>query len=158
MNLKPTFDVCKRVVEIPTIIVDQIVIGENHPRNAVFIQWFGEAVRLTENFQFLFELCIEPNNIHWMGHPEEFKVVFLGQIKNWPKPEVSQKIADEIAEGNLEQTVAWLCSHHYQQRYESGIGPGSFTVPVVLLGDPNIGLISPKTYQNLEALKEDSTS
>lgn len=143
----PAHSVCKANVALPTIR-----FGERHYYEkrvtGIYVQWFGDPT----SDQFLFDVCSKVDDVHWMNDPEKFQVVFLGKVGDWPRREVAQKVADQVTEGKLDAWVIWVCSHHYHVRHSNGEGPGSFLTSIVLLGDPNVGVISPQKYVNLEAL------
>ena len=116
---------CETLVEVPTIVVLPPFGEQTQP--SVCVQWFGKAEddRMPEGSQFNFQLMVAHDNINWFGHPERFRVAFLGQVKDWPKPEAAQATADAITEGNLEGWVIWVVSSIAGMKYESGIGPAS---------------------------------
>jgi hypothetical protein len=152
-EIKPQHKICETSVEAPTISVTNIgPEGEEVP--TVCVQWFGETRHaLPKKPQFLFSVLSKPDAIQWMGHPELFKVAFLGQVKDWPNPSVAQAVADLMTDGDLKGWVIYLCSHHYHQQYPQGTGPGSFAMAIALLGDPNVGVITPQSFTNLDVLK-----
>lgn len=152
-EIEPLHKICDTNVEAPTIVVvDMGPEGEEVP--TVCVQWFGETKHiLPKKPQFLFSILSEPDAIQWMGHPELFKVAFLGKVKNWPNPSAAQAVADLATEGSLNSWVIYLCSHHYHQQFPQGIGPGSFVMTLALLGDPNVGVITPQSFTNLDVLQ-----
>jgi len=164
--IQPQHRICDFNVEIPTVhLVNKIRIDATntaHPKqtsNAIEmnIQWFGQAeVLLPEKSQFLFLVLADPEGIEWMGHPERFRVVFLDQVKNWPKPEKARITAEAIANGDMEAWIAWLVSSFIGMRHSDGIGPASYAVPVVLLADGNCGIITPQPYTNMKVLEEEN--
>jgi hypothetical protein len=144
--------VCKSNVETPTIVFGERTF-EDGKTSGVYFQWFGVVNRIPTQKQFLFPISMGIDNSMWMGHPEEFKIVFIDQVKNWPSPEMARRVANVATDGDLEASIIWACGHHYHQQYPEGIGPASFLIPIALLGDPNVGVISPGTFCNME-LKE----
>jgi len=120
------------------------------------IQWFGQAeVPLPEESQFLFPVLTDDKAIEWVGKPNRFRVVFLGQIKDWPKPETIQSMV-EAMKGDLETWIVWLVSSIVGMEHSDGIGPASYAVKIALLGDGNCGIITPKPYTNMEVLAEEN--
>ncbi len=140
-------------VGVPTIVVEPPEQEEYQPRLAV--QWFGEADVDISKFQFRFPVSLSFNNPGWMGHPEKFKVVLLGQVKDWPKPEARDAVAKTV-QGTLDTWILWVTSSHYTQQYESGEGPACFMIPFkVLLADPDCGVITPRKYCDLTVLQRE---
>jgi len=147
----PQHEICRKNVDFPIILF----VNKDKETKKVSIQWFGEAnKKLQKGSQFLFDIVLNPDEeLLWWDHPEWFNVVFLGQIRNWPNSLVAQQIANNIDDGNLNRWVVWVCNHKVQMKYQHSIGPQSFLAKLVLLGDPNVGVITPQPYQNFEVLK-----
>jgi len=144
-RVMPDHKVCKRNVAVPTILVEPFKPGGE---NQVFVQWFGEAngIDLGER-QFRFDVPISVDSVHWMGHPEIFKIIMLGQVKDWPKKEAVQEIAQGVTKGDLDAYILWVVSTHFQIENDSGPGPSTFVVWMnIMLGDPNCGIIRPRGY------------
>jgi len=123
----------------------------------VFVQWFGEADGGdVTNLQFRFPVPLSPDHAMWMNHPEKFKVILVGQVKDWPKPSAQEAVAAS-AKGTLETWILWICSSHYTVQHSNGPGPACCVVPLTaMLGDPNVGVITPRKYCDLSVLKEES--
>lgn len=133
-------------VAVPTVV----------PYPPMHIRWFGQAeVPLPEESQFLFPVLADDKAIEWFGKPNRFRIVFLGQIKDWPKPEAIQLMV-EAMKGDLETWIVWLVSSIVGMEHSDGIGPASYAVKIALLGDGNCGIITPKPYTNMEVLAEEN--
>lgn len=144
---------CKEIVEVPTISV--VKLGEQKTGTLV-VQWWGEADRLQEESQFLFPIIADPDAIHWMNHPEWFRVAFLGQVKDWPSPKALPSIA-QLVKGNVERWVILLTSSHIGVNFSNGfVGPAAYVCQVVLLLDPVVGLVTPRPYCNPKVLLEET--
>ncbi len=159
--VKPQHEMCIIKTDSPMVVVKQMIDARDpgHPKQenpTMNIQWFGRAkVRLPEDSQFLFPVLTNPDSIEWIHKPQLFRVVFLGQIKDWPKPEAVQSMI-EAFRGNNETWIAWLVSSIVGMQHSDGIGPASFAVKVALLGDGNCGIITPQPYTNMEVLAEEN--
>ncbi|MBX4198749.1 hypothetical protein KW800_00500 [Candidatus Parcubacteria bacterium] len=140
-DFPPAFEVCKDNVDKPTILV-----RDERGRPEVTIQWFGEAKKYDlGDRQFLFPLPTTPDNVQWFGHPEQFQVAYLDQVKNWPAPQAVSMIAPNYT-GGVEAWVFMVSSSLYSRRMEGGLRAACFMGEVALLGDPNVGLISPRRF------------
>jgi hypothetical protein len=155
IKLTPQHRVCSRNVEVPTILVEPFNPEEGGELE-IFVQWFGESESVNlDGMQFRFPVPSSPDSICWMNHPEIFKVIMFGQVKDWPKKEVVQTVADTVAKGDLEAWIIWLTSSHYSTRTPSGVGPACFIIPMtVVLGD-SFGIIKPKSYCDMSVLEEE---
>ncbi len=158
--VQPQHKICISNVDVPTVVLTHIIDATNpsHPKQkepTMSIQWFGQAgVRLPESSQFLFTLLTDPQSIEWWKNPQSFRVVFLGQIKDWPKIESIQKMVEAF--GDKETWIVWLVSSIIGMKHSDGIGPASYAVKVALLGDGNCGIITPQLYTNMGVLEEEN--
>ncbi len=144
-------------VTIPTIRVVPKLRDEG---KEVVVQWFGrsealgwmvqsfgdEASKVFEAAQFHFPVHVAVDNIRWMGEPEEFQVIFIGQLKDWPNEEA-------ISHFKLppETWMLYITATHYTVRQPDGnTGPPMFAIPLtIMLVDRVYGVITPKPYQDL---------
>ena len=153
---KPNRKICENDVKVPTIIVDPLRKGdENWP----FVQWFADIspigsknlelwngiAKRFQAMQFRFPVVIHPDDEVWMGRPELFKVVLLGQGKDLrgrsaaPHP------------GKDDDWVVWLVSSHYGRKTENGEVPISFTSSLgIMPSHKTHGLITPRKYYDPE--------
>jgi len=160
--IQPQHKICNFNVDMPTVFPDDEIdrTDASCPKwksKAINIQWFGQAnVQLPEKSQFLFPVLADPKGIEWMGHPETFRVVFLDQVKNWPKPENALITAKTVAKGDMEAWIVWLVSSFIGIRHSDGVGPASYAMPIVLLADGDCGIITPQPYTNMRALAEEN--
>lgn len=149
-QLRPQHKVWEPNVEVPTVFVDA---------NQVFFQWFGKVdlkplmqqfgdgvAKVFGQMQFRFPISAPPGDMHWMGHPELFQVIFVDQAKNWPN---KNAIA---AFGNPEKWLLWVTSTHYM--LGTG-GPLCFAIDLnVMLADNLYGIIEPRPYCDIEVLEK----
>lgn len=144
----PLHKIHKPNVEFPTVFRGS---GESH---LLEVQWFGEAdgelppnVTIPEGSQFRFPIRIDPDDLALFGDPEQFFVPFLGKAKDWLSREAAQKIIDGPGEGDSDCWLVWLLNA--QVGMDFGGNPASPIAKIVLLGDPNCGVIVPKLFANL---------
>lgn len=139
--LRPAHSVCERKVEVPTISVE-----EKDGRRTVVVQWFGKAssAELKKDDQFLFPFTTGVDAIQWFGHPEQFRVSFLGQIKNWPNPEAIPQLLEGFK--SEDAWVFMVASSLYSRKTQRGVVCACFMGAIVMLGDPNVGVITPVPF------------
>lgn len=151
-------------VEVPTIIVEPPYEG-GEPE--VFVQWFAEFSKIESlkrkhgdtfserlrQMQFSFPVPIPVDDVHWMGHPEYFKVILLGQLKDWP---------DEVAEisksGSPDSWILWVTSSYYGGPTSGGDNSQAcFYIPLksIVLADETLGLITPRKYCDVAVLDQE---
>lgn len=152
----PVHKVCESNVAVPTIVrVNMGPEGEEKP--TLCVQWFGDPerpllpnVKIPDGSQFLFSLMVDPDDLNFFGDPAKLRVVFLGKIKDWLKPEAVQAMIDGPGKGNPDAPMIWLLnpqrivSHSGERK-----GPASPLVPIALLGDPNCGVIAPRLFSDI---------
>lgn len=146
--VQPQHRICMQEwnVAVPTMVLDP----------PIHIRWFGQAeVLLPKDSQFLFPVLADEEAIEWFGKPDRFRVVFLGQIKDWPRPEAIQLMV-EAMKGDPETWIGWLVSSFIGMEHSDGIGPASYAVKIALLADGNCGIITPRPYTNMEVLAEEN--
>lgn len=145
VQIRPQHKVCQKNVEVPTILVEPFN-PDGDPE--VFVQWFGEAQGIDlGGIQFRFPVPVSTNALRWMGHPELFKVILFGQVKDWPKKEAIRAIVDLVAKGSLNAWILWVTSYHYGTQHSDGPGPACFVVPMtVMLADGVCGVVTPRKY------------
>lgn len=155
----PGHKICEKNVEVPTIsLLDIGPPGKEKP--TLCVQWFGETEKplvprvlpIPEGSQFLFPLMAKPNDVCFFGEPEKFYVVFLDQVKFWLEPMAVQSMMNGPGGGDPDTWIIWLMNS--QVGMDFGGYPASPAVKIVLLGDPNCGVIYPRSYRNLEARDE----
>lgn len=144
-TLCPMHETAKNIVSVPTVVDYELTFGEKKLRSA-FVQWFGQCDGPNElpNEQFFFDMCVEPDDPIWMDKLSSFRVVFIGQIMHWPKPEFVGRLI-QMMRGSAETDIVWLLS---PVCVEPG-RPSSPSMKIVALGDPNFGVIRPKLYSDL---------
>lgn len=154
MKPKPMHEIATTNVEVPTVSV-RTLKGDGASREAICIQWFGTAeLQLPNGAQFYFEPLTDKNSPRWYGEPEAFKVAFIGPVRDWPRREVVQQVADSMTEGNLDGYVAWFVSGKFPEPHPTAVlVVASIATRVVLLGDPNVGVIRPLSYDGAAELK-----
>jgi len=144
----PLHKIHKPNVDFPTVFRGD---GESH---LLEVQWFGEAdgemppnVTIPEGSQFRFPIRIDPDDIALFGNPEQFFVPFLGKAKDWLSPETAQKIIDGPAGGDPNCLLVWILNVQVGMDFDGN--PASPIARIVLLGDPNCGVIIPKLFADL---------
>lgn len=144
-----TFD---ELVLVPTIKVAEVIPGR--PKEVV-VQWFGETKsRHFDTFQFQFPVGLPVDNMNWLGHPEEFLVVFIGKICEWPKAEAVAEIAERVGQGDAEARVLWVTTSYYVLGSGNDLRAPTFIIPLnVMLADSIYGIITPRQFCDLEALE-----
>jgi len=156
-TVRPQQKVCETKVDVPTILVEPFREGD---KPEVFVQWFGESsagVNLGE-MQFRFPLGTSTDSHYWMGRPELCKIIMLGKVKDWPKPEVAQEIADTVTQGNLDALIVFIVATHYTMRRGDG-SPGApcFVFELkILLADGVCGVITPQPYCDMLVLDREN--
>ncbi len=153
--------ICEVQVAVPTIRLQARGLGYPHRppefegQEEIVVQWFGEAKNgELKNLQFAFLLQTQLDAIQWLGHPEWYRVVMLGTLKNWPNPKAVKHFLEQGL--GLDSVVVYVVTA--QIGLDDGHGgsrPSAMLVPVVGLGDPNHGVIFPREYANWEVPKEE---
>jgi hypothetical protein len=130
----------------------------------IVVQWYGQSHRLPGGVsQFFFPLWVPKNDIQFTMLSEFFRVPFLAPAKSWPAAdEVVQMMIDGPAEGDPDCFLIWAINpaitmrgeeivprNSRQRTLEEGDRPHSPCAKVVLLGDPNVGVIAPKAHIDL---------
>jgi hypothetical protein len=128
---------------------------------SVLLQWYGNPTGLDylggdqaaaeqafNESQFHFPVTSDIYATHWMGHPERFRVVSIGQVKDWPNPSVQELL------GNPEDWIVYIASTHYKVSHPSGQDvPKCLLIPLrIFLADQVYGVITPKKYQGPPAV------
>lgn len=144
----PLHKIYRPNVEFPTVFHGN---GNSH---LLEVQWFGEAdgemppnVTIPERSQFRFPIRINPDDLALFGDPEQFFVPFLGKARDWLSPEAAQMIIDGPGEGNPDCWLVWILNA--QVGMDFGGNPASPIANIILLGDPNCGVIVPKRFADL---------
>lgn len=143
-KVRPQHQVAENQVSVPTIVETELNAGDAKLRS-IFVQWFGETdgpLKLNGE-QFFFDTMLRPDDPLWRGKHQTFRVVFLGPIKNWPKPSAIPALK-RMAKGNEDANIVWLLSPLANPADPSM--PLSPSMQVVLLGDPNYGVIRPRPF------------
>ena len=158
-TVAPAHEMMTPIVRVPTISVRERGNGDEK-RNKVCIQWFGEAnCVLPNDAQFLFESTASPEAPHWCDEPEAFKVIFIGPVRKWPRQDIVQQVADIVANGDLDRSIVWMVSSKFPQHHPTATyAPASLMTPVVLLGDPDCGIIRPRHYCDMEVLASENAA
>lgn len=128
---------------------------ESSQRLQVAVQWFGEAegTDLGER-QFLFTLSVRFDHPCWMGHPEKFRVIFLGPVGRWTNPRAVPDLVRDVTAGNPDGLVLWVASSHYTTLHSNGEGPACFALHFnILLADGVVGVIRPRFYLDMSVLE-----
>lgn len=144
-------------VSVPTIVGRLALTGNGDVQ--LCVQWFGQSDNLeslaaeygrvvTQAFnkaQFLFPILLKANNTIWMGHPERFEVISIGQIKDWPNQNVIPQLGDP------EEWLLYISATHYKTAGSNGIEHPAFAIPLsVWIADGIYGVIKPQKYTAYE--------
>jgi len=153
VKVTPEHGVCRINVAIPTLLVEPFRPGDE--RLEVFVQWFGESECADlEGMQFRFPVPCPPHATQWMGHPELFKVIMIGQVKDWPNKEGVNAVAATI-KGSIDSWILFVVSSHFTMEHDSGDGPVCFMVPMTItLADGSCGIIQPKKFCDMSILND----
>jgi hypothetical protein len=136
--------VAENSVSVPTIVDTELCTGDTKLRS-VFVQWFGEvdgSLKL-DGEQFFFDTMCRPDDLLWQNNLQTFRVVFLGPIENWPQPNAIPALM-RMANGDENTNIVWLLSPLANPVDPNK--PSSPSMPIVLLGDPNYGVIRPRPF------------
>ena len=135
----------KEKVPYPKVLLEDL-LPEPEPKEKepiVFIQWGGDYEPSNIcGWQFRFPVCCSAKKIKL--EPDKFRVVYLGQIKQWQ--EESMRAEALLAFKEKEKYIVYLISSHFPVQYKNGLEPTSFIAEVMLIGDPNVGAIKPEFY------------
>lgn len=150
----PITEVCERPVTIPTV-TGTFILEHDRRVKIPAVQWFGQADEMVDGLQFAFPINIP----EWArdlsilaARPDWYKVAFLGQIKDWSIPDVAEELAQSMANGDADAWIAWLLAPgHASIEQPQGL---SDAVQLVLSADPNVNIISPQPYVNLNVVDE----
>lgn len=160
-RVKQQRKICEVDVEVPTIIIEPFFKG-GKPR--IFVQWFAEFsptvsvkhelweafVKKFQRMQFRFPALVSLDDSCWMGRPDLFKVVLLGQVQDL------RNRATVLRLGKDDDWILWVVSSHYGMKTQYGEGPASFYIPLkIMLGDQVRGLITPKKYYDSAVIDQE---
>jgi hypothetical protein len=139
--IDPVHKICTEKVFRPKIRMEKILDDET-----VVVQWTGDYHQ--ENiFEYQFNFPIAASLEKYKNDMSSLYVIFIGQIKYWPDQRQVASMAKNFDDSKMEKCIVYLMSANHAQEYGDGsIGPASFIVEVVLLGDPNVGVIRPRRY------------
>lgn len=136
-------------VQRPTIVEDVATRETDElkiPR--VCIQWGGRTRHrlIDSDFQFRFELFgIGTESPVWLVSPHRYQVLFVGRVSEWPILE-TKPLAIRTCKGK-DGVVVWVGCLNPNSFKASG-----FATQIVCLGNPNVGAIEPRCYENIQAL------
>ncbi len=140
----PAHPICPVQVAIPTLRRQRI--SESDGQETIVVQWFGESESGELNdLQFAFPLLSDPDAIQWFGHPEWFRVVMLGSLKNWPNPRGLEMFLEQGL--SLDSIVLYVITSQIgMDDGHGGVQPAAHLTTVAFLGDPLYGVIAPREY------------
>jgi hypothetical protein len=155
-KVPPEHPICETLVEVPTVRIQ--ARGLNYPhrpsefegQEEIVVQWYGDNNRgelKDRNLQFAFPLMSKPDAIQWFGHPEWYRTVMLGPLKNWPNKD---GLAMLIQGGRKPDSVVIyvITSQIGLDDGKGGTRPSALMTEVICLGDPTFGVIHPREYTN----------
>ncbi|MHB8709953.1 MAG: hypothetical protein ACYC6X_00100 [Minisyncoccota bacterium] len=157
-RVKPRRKICEINVEVPTIIIEPFFKGG---KSMIFVQWFAEFssivptkhkfldtfVKKFQRMQFRFPVLVSLKDECWMGRPDLFRVVMLGQISDllWETgvPDSYEK----------DDWISSVVSSHYGVKTRDWEGPVSFEIPLKVMSiDQVCCRITPKKYYDTTVL------
>lgn len=150
-NLPPAHETYTPWVNEPTLSVFN---GEHDGRRfrKTVMQWFGETEGdppLPQEYQFKFDLSTPPVEIPFSGHPELYRISFLGPVRDWPNPEAVPTLTENLTHGDEEGLAMMIVSGAYPIDYQHQVYATIYALPfTVLLADPYYGVIRPKPFRN----------
>lgn len=123
-----------------------IYTDEFNGQEVVVVHWYDEERKK----QHAFHLCISPRQIEqqFAADVESFRVIFLGQVKDFPKEsQFYYKIAEKF-QGKNEKLIVFAAGSAGLGLDEGGFAiPVHFAVEVIIIGSEG-RLIRPETYSN----------
>src|SRR3989344_3946204 len=137
---QPLHQICKENVGKPTLLRRKENDGVE-----VSLQWFGESESFDlSGMQFHFPINTEIATLFFK--PENFEVIMIGPIKNWPNKEAIPHLVEQV--GGEDVIIIYFISS------EIGVDGGNGqTVPAagilplrIMLADDNCGIIKPKEF------------
>lgn len=146
-NFRPSLATTEPSITTPVLIAGQDLDGSP----IIFLQWFGscysgfgifgegqgQAEKAFKEAQFRFPIHSDPNGVYWMGHPENFQVVSIGQAKDWPNQQAAS------AFGDPETWILYVASTFFRINDQ----PAAYVVPLqIFLADPLYGVIMPAKF------------
>lgn len=135
----PMHKPCSNDVSDPRVSIKSI-----NGKDTMMLQWIGDYEPLNMlRYQFEFPILHELEK--WRNQIDSFRVPFVGELSRWPDPEQQASMIDHF-DGKEDTFVAQLMSPKFEHQYDSGPGPISFVAGLVLLGDPNVGIIKPSYF------------
>ncbi len=163
---RPAFETSEIKVKAPTIIVE--APSKNGERE-IFVQWFAEFswvgvesmeqerrnafLERFQQMQLLFPVPLSSTDDSWIGHPEWFQVILLGQLKDWPT-----RVVDRPEVDDLDIWVLLVISSRYGGvTVSGGDEPACFYIPFTdpWPTDPTLGAITPRKYCNTTVLAKE---
>jgi hypothetical protein len=155
--------VCETLVEVPTVRIQPRGLNyrdrppEFEGQEEIVVQWYGDNDRgelKDRNMQFAFPLTSKPDAVQWFGHPEWYRTVLLGPLKNWPNKDAIPMV---IRQGKtLDSTVLYVITSKIGlDDGRGGTKPSALMTEVVCLGDPTFGVIRPREYTNMAVSDEE---
>ncbi len=104
----------------------------------LFFAFKTAAERTFAEAQFHFPVHPNPDALEWMGHPEHFRVEFIGQIVGFPNPTAIREV------GPSETWIVMVSSTHFTVGRDT---PLCLVCPLrVFLAEKLYGVIMPKKY------------
>jgi len=107
--------------------------------------------------QFRFPVPLKPSAPEWLGYPTSFRVILLGQVKDWPKKEVIHEIVQAVPSKSMDAWILWVVYTLYRRQFCSGGLSTCFIIPLItMLADGVHGPITPQKYCDLLVLEEEN--
>ncbi len=141
--IDPVYKICEEEVFCPTL---RLKPAEGKLEATEVFQWFGEYDQGNIfNYQFTFPI-MAPLEKYREGLAS-FRIPFVGKIKSWPNENQRSGMAKTFDDPKMEKHIVYLISPDYARDYGSeNLAAVSFVAGIVLLGDPNVGVIEPRYF------------
>jgi len=159
----PKHPICETLVEVPTVQIQAKGLKyalrppEFEGQEEVVVQWYGDdgcGELKDRNLQFAFPLTSRPDAVQWFGHPEWYRTVMLGPLKNWPnKDALTQLTRDGLRPDSM--VIYVITSQIGLDDHRGGTVPSALLIEVVCLADPTFGIIRPREYSDWSVSAEE---
>lgn len=153
-TLVPEHLVAEKNVDVPTLVMAPV--GECK-RMIPCVQWTGKADMLTDpdiKLQFFFSFMIKETLFTHESDIRDWRVVFLGQVKDWPNQNAIQDMAKSVGGDSPETWIIWAMNPKKAYFGQDTPIPHSVCFTISLLGDPTVGIITPELYSDLRVRDE----
>jgi hypothetical protein len=150
----PDHQPCPVNVEVPTVTTKEIIVRHGREKTPA-IQWYGDTeTGLITDGQFLFPFMDPDFRKAVTTRPEWYKVVYLGQARNWPNPEVIPPQLTALTRGNDDMWITWIIDPEHIDPPNGHINSTQYLAQLIIPIGPGTGPITPREYKNADPLYE----